>query len=133
MEIRTEHRRRLALEEHEQIEIVRTSITLGHLRSLAEGGFGDLVKAVVDVEQRAMAIGGGMHADEEAVLMDHGSRQRDLWGINLYPEQYGTPDWVEFDSMINLRPVQGNRTRSVEAAEIRDQIIRIIGQLVLDG
>lgn len=132
MEIWSERRRRLALEEDEQIEIVRTSLSLGHLRSLAEGGFGDLVKAVVDVEQGTMAIGGGMHADEEAVLMDLGSRQRDLWGINLYPDQYGNPDWVEFDSMINLRPGQGNRTRSVESAEIRDQIIQIVGRLVLD-
>jgi hypothetical protein len=113
MEMRTGLRRRLALDEREQIEIVRTSVTLGHLRSLAEGGFGDLVKAVVDVEQKAVAIGGGMHADEEAALMDLGSRQRDLWGINLYPDQYGTPGWVEFDSMINLRPAQGNRTRFV--------------------
>lgn len=120
------------MDEHEQIEIVRSSVTVGHLRSLAEDGFGDLVKAVVDIEQRTMAIGGGMHADEEAMLMDLGSRQRDLWGINLYPDQYGTSDWVEFDSMINLRPGQGNRTRSVESAEIRDQIIQIVGRLVLD-
>jgi hypothetical protein len=97
------------LGEQEQIEVVRTSVTLGRIRSLAEASFGDLVKAVVDVEQRAMAIGGGMHADEEAVLMDQGSRQRDLWGINLYPDLYGTTGWIEFDSMINLRPGQGNR------------------------
>lgn len=80
-----------------------------------------------------MAVGGGMHADEEAVLLDRGSRQRDLRGINLYPDQYGTPGWIEFDSMIDLRPSQGNRTRSVEAPESRDQIIEMIGRLVLDG
>ena len=80
-----------------------------------------------------MVIGGGMHSDEEAVLIDLGSRQRDLWGINLYPDQYGSSDWIEFDSMINLRPAQGNRTRSVEAAEVRDRIVMIVGRLVLDG
>ena len=81
------------MEETEQIEVIRTSVTLGRLRSLAEGGFGDLVKAVVDIEQGAMAIGGGMHADEEAVLLDQGSRQRDLWGINLYPAEHGSAGW----------------------------------------
>lgn len=99
---------------------------------LAEQGFGDLVKAVVDIGQGAMAVGGGMHADEEAVMLDLGSRQRDLWGINLYPEQFGAPGWIGFDSMINLRPSQGNRTRSVDAAEIREQIVAIVGRLVLD-
>jgi len=121
------------LEETEQIEVIRTSVTLGRLRSLAEGGFGDLVKAVVDIEQGAMAIGGGMHADEEAVLLDQGSRQRDLWGINLYPDQHGTSGWIEFDSMINLRPAQGNRTRSVDSAEIRDRIMQTVDRLVPGG
>lgn len=54
-----------------------------------------------------------MHADEEAGLLEDGSGQRSLWGINLYPAEYGSPDWVEFDSMINLRPLQQNRSRSV--------------------
>lgn len=121
------------MEEQEQIEVVRASVTLGRIRSLAQSGFGDLVKAVVDIEQGAMAIGGGMHADEEAVLIDMGSRQRDLWGINLYPDQYGTPGWIEFDSMINLRPVQGNRTRSVDAVDVRDRITETVARLVLDG
>ena len=121
------------MEEEEQIEVVRSSVTLGRIRSLAEGGFGDLVKAVVDIEQRAKAIGGGMHADEEAVLIDLGSRQRDLWGINLYPDQYGMAGWIEFDSMINLRPAQGNRTRSIDANEIRDRIIQTVSQLVQGG
>jgi Protein of unknown function (DUF5674) len=120
------------MDEDEPIEVVRTSVTLTHLQKLAEEGFGDLVKAVVDIDQGAMAIGGGMHADEEAVMLDLGSRQRDLWGINLYPEQFGATGWIEFDSMINLRPGQGNRTRSVDAVDIREHIVAIVGRLVLD-
>lgn len=77
-----------------------------------------------------MAIGGGMHADEEAALMDAGSLHRDLWGINLYPGAYGTSDWIEFDSMINVRPGQANRTRSVEDHAVRAQLIEIVGRLV---
>jgi hypothetical protein len=118
------------LPEHGDVEVVRDGVSLEHLAAMAEDGFGDLVKAVVDVRIGIIAIGGGLHADEEAVLLDLGSAQVDLWGINLYPEQHGTEDWIEFDSMINVRPKQNNRSRSVEDAETRRQIVDIVGRLV---
>ena len=101
-----------------------------HPRALAEGLFGDLVKAVVDVDRDIMAIGGELHADEEALLLDDGSTQASLWGINLYPAEHGTPGWIEFDSMITVRPRQGNRTRSVDDPEIRRKITAILDRLV---
>lgn len=113
-----------------EIEIVRTPVALAHLGSLAEGLFGELVKAVVDVRQGIMAIGGDLHADEEAVLLTDGSTQADLWGINLYPEQHGESGWIEFDSMINVRPRLGNRSRSVEDPAMRRQIGEIVDVLV---
>lgn len=100
------------------------------LRELALRMAGQLVKAVVDVDQEIMAIGGQMHADEESLLLDGDSNQGDLWGINLYPDDIGTDDFVEFDSMINLRPGQGNRTRSVDDADTRAQIRAIVARLV---
>jgi len=117
----------------DEVEVVRTPIDLTHLTNLAEATFGDLVKAVVDVRLGVMAIGGGMHADEEAALLDAGSHQGDLWGVNLYPGAHGTSDWIDFDSMINLRPGQGSRSRSVEDAAIRDQILAIVERLVTHG
>lgn len=112
------------------IEIVRESVTWSHVRDLAEAGFGDLVKAVVDIELGIMAVGGDMHADEEATLLDLGSRQDHLWGINLYLAEHGGPGWVEFDSMINLRPRLGNRSRCVDDPAIRERILEIVDQLV---
>jgi hypothetical protein len=112
------------------IEIVRDQITLDRLSALAEATFGDLVKAVVDVGRGIMAIGGELHADEEAALLDLGSDQDDLWGINLYPDQHGTTGWLEFDSMINVRPRQGNRSRSVEDPALRDRIAEVVRRLV---
>jgi len=121
------------LSDQDAIEVIREQVTVAHLTQLAESTFGDLVKAVVDVEGGAMALGGSMHADEEAALIDLGSRQRDLWGINLYPEQFGGDDWLEFDSMINVRPGQGNRSRSVEDPEMRRRIVAIVTGLVQGG
>lgn len=112
------------------MEIVTTSITRDQLRSMAEARFGDMVKAVVDVDAGIMAVDAELHADEEEALLQRGSYQASLWGINLYPEIEG-PDWIEFDSMINLRPAQGNRSRGVDDPRIRDQIIELIDRLVI--
>lgn len=112
------------------MEIVREPFGLDHLRALAAERFGDLVKAVVDVQRGIIAIDAELHSDEEAALLDDGSRQPDLWGINLYPADYGTDSWVEFDSMINVRPSQGNRSRSIGDLAIQGRIIEIVDRLV---
>ena len=110
--------------------IVRDRITRTALASLAEEQFGDWIKAVVDVSREVMAVGGDLHADDEAALLADGSRQRDLWGINLYPGEIGS-DWIEFDSMINLRPSQGNRSRGVDDEQVRARIREVVESLVL--
>lgn len=111
------------------ITLIRDAVTRQELNDMATQQFGDMVKAVVDVEQGIMAIGGELHSDEEAMLLDQGSVQKHLWGINLYPER-PVSEWIEFDSMINVRPSGGNRSRYVERAEIRDTITTIVNRLV---
>jgi len=111
------------------ITIIRESVTRHELNEMAKQQFGDMVKAVVDVEQGIMAIGGELQSDEEAVLLDQGSAQKNLWGINLYPEQ-PIAEWIEFDSMINVRPSGGTRSRNVEQAETREAITVIVNRLV---
>lgn len=106
------------------------SISIDELTEMAENMYGELVKAVVDVAQRTMVVDAGLHVDEEQLLLETGARQADLWGINLYPDSYGDDDFVEFDSMINIRPAQGNRSRSVEDADTRALILEIVGEIV---
>jgi hypothetical protein len=113
------------------VQIVAGQITLAELSAIAEATFGDLVKAVADVRRGLLAVDAGMHSDLEALLLDAGSAQPDLWGINLYPAEYGTPGFLEFDSMINLRPAQGNRTRSVEDPAIRESINDLVARVVM--
>ncbi len=112
------------------IKIIKDSISKEELRSIAKNQFGDLVKAVVDVEKEIMAIGGELHADEEALLLDQGSQQGDLWGINLYPDK-SKDDMIEFDSMINIRPSQENKSRGVESLDIQRKIRDIVSKLIL--
>jgi hypothetical protein len=108
--------------------MIREPLARAEIAAIAQGQFGDMVKAVVDVSRRIMAIGGEMHSDEEALLLDDGSTQQDLWGINLYPAETGAR-WIEFDSMINVRPGQGNRSRNVEDPELQHTIRTIVGEL----
>ncbi|MDF0645034.1 MAG: DUF5674 family protein [Nitrospira sp.] len=112
-----------------ELIIVRTSVTKADLNAMAQQQFGDMVKAVVDIDQVIMPIGGELHSNEEAMLLEQGSLQRHLWGINLYPERSGS-EWIEFDSMINVRPSGGNRSRYVERAETRDAVRAIVNRLV---
>jgi hypothetical protein len=112
------------------MQIVRKAIALSTLEEMAESMFGNLVKAVVDVERGIIAVAGEMHADEEALLLDDGSPQRGLWGVNLYPAEFHTPRFIEFDSVINIRPRQGNRTRSVDDAAVRAAVTSIVDRLV---
>lgn len=113
----------------EKIRLIKEKITLADLKIIAAERFGDMVKAVVDVERGVMAIGGEMHADEEAFLLENDSAQKDLWGINLYPDAVDD-DFIEYDSMINIRPRQGNRSRGVEDEAVRAKIVAVIKNLV---
>ena len=111
------------------MKVIANQISLQELNEMALNMFGNLIKAVVDVRKEIMAVDAELHADEEALLIKEGSDQKDLWGINLYPELLGD-DFIDFDSMINLRPSQGNRSRGVDNPEIREKIISIVNKLV---
>ncbi len=111
------------------MKIIDKPISLDELKTMADNSFGDLVKAVVDVAKEIMAVDGELHADEEALLLEHGSHQADLWGINIYPS-LSEDDRIEFDSIINIRPSQGNRSRGVDDPAIRQKIVKIVRQLI---
>ncbi len=105
-------------------------ISVSDLSSMSEKMYGLLVKAVVDIKDKSVAIDAEMHVDLEQFLLERGSAQEDLWGINLYPGKFKTDDFVEFDSMINIRPRQNNRSRTVEDEKIKQQIIDIIAGVI---
>jgi hypothetical protein len=107
------------------MKIVADSVSLDVLRQMAEETFGDMVKAVVDVRRELLAVQAEMHSDLEALLLEDGSGQGDLWGINLYPDR--KPEGlIEFNSLINIRPSSGNRSRSVESEATRSHIALIV-------
>ncbi len=113
-----------------KMKIITKTLSMDELKEMGAATFGDMVKAVVDIERGLLAVDAELHSDLEAVLLQDGSKQKDLWGINLYPE---TPDEdfiIEFDSMINVRPSQGNRSWGVEDEGLRGKIVAIVNQRV---
>jgi len=115
-----------------EIKIVKDSINKKEVINIARNQFGDLVKVVVDIKQSVIAIGGEMHADGEVVLIEkEDSKREDIWGINLYPEKLGE-EWIEFDSVINIKPSYGNRSRDIENPEIKTKIKDIINKLIVE-
>ncbi len=111
------------------MKIISQTLSREELKDMAGNFFGDMIKAVVDVEKELIAVDAELHSDLEALFLENGSKQKDLWGINFYPEKIGD-NFVEFDSMINIRPGQGNRSRGVEDQEIQKKILDIVKQRI---
>jgi len=113
------------------MRIIQGTLKKEELRQIAAQTFGEMVKAVVDIGRGLIAIDAELHSDLEAMLLEDGSAQNDLWGINLYPDLNGS-DFIEFDSMINMRPSQGNRSRGVEAEATRGAIQRVVQERIVE-
>ena len=109
------------------MEILTEKVDLGYIRKIAENFFCDMVKAVVDVKRGLMAIDAELHADLEVLLLENGSEQENLWGINLWIDD---SEFIEHDSMINIRPRQNNRSRGVEDEGIQAQIRDIVDRWI---
>lgn len=106
-------------------------ITIAELSQMAALMYGNFVKGVTDIDRGILVLDAEMHADEEQYFLENGSKQTSLWGINLYPDKFGSDDFVEFDSMINIRPRQNNLSRGVDDEYIRERIIALVGRIVI--
>lgn len=111
-----------------EIKIIKEPVKRQELAEMARKQFGDIIKAVVDIEKKIMALGPELHSDGEILLEEkEGSKREYIWGINLYPLQ---DDLIEFDSVINLKPSLGNMSRGVEDSEIKEKIQEIVNNLI---
>lgn len=109
--------------------IVTEPISREILAELAEHFYTEMIKGVVDIDRHIMAVDAELHSDLEKLLLENGSRQESLWGINLYPD-VNDDDFIEFDSLINISPRRNNYSRDVESAEIRREIQTTVNRLV---
>jgi len=111
------------------MQILRQAISIAELKELAQNTFGDMIKCVADVKEGMLALDADLHADLERMLLEKGSAQENLWGFNLWVEEEGK-DFIEFDSLINIRSWQGNPSRDVEDPEARAAIKTIVDKFI---
>ena len=111
------------------MQILQQAISISELKELAQNTFGDMIKCVADVKRGLLAVDADLHADLERLLLEDGSEQEDLWGFNLWVEEEGE-DFIEFDSLINIRSWQGNPSRGVENPEVQKVIKSIVDKFI---
>ena len=109
--------------------ILECPISRAQLKEYAANTFGDMIKCVADVDKGLLAIDADLHADLERLLLENGSQQTSLWGFNLYPDETGE-DFIEYDSLINIRSWQGNPSRDVLDKDVREKIAGIVNQYI---
>ena len=113
------------------MKIVKDKIEISELKEMAEKMHDNLVKVMVDVEKEIIAVDAGLHADlMEFLIEKENSEPENIWGINIFPDKYGD-DLIEFDSMMNIKPALGNRTRGVDDESIRIKITQIVNKLIV--
>lgn len=84
------------------------------------------IKLAVDIDRGNLAGGGAMHADCEAVLLEDGSQQEFIWGADWNPESQE----VTFESLINIRPRQNNRSLELQDPELRAKVEQVTRKLL---
>lgn len=104
-------------------------ISVKELKEMAQKMDGNLVKADVDLANKIVIVDMPMHFEGEQELLESGSKQKDLWGINLFPAKFGTDGFIVFESMINIKP-NINKSMNVTSEEVRSQIMAIIDEVV---
>ncbi len=111
------------------IKVYKTKIPKSELEALAQESYVDMVKGVVDIRKKIIALGGELHADCEEILLEQGSKQVDLWGFNIYPEK-NRDERLEYTSFINIRPKQGNFQIELKDEKLRQQVKAVIDELI---
>ena len=111
------------------IQVFRKKVLKSELELLAKETFIDMVKGVVDLRQKIIAFGGELHADCEEILLQEGSQQPDLWGFNIYLNK-DKENRLEYTSLINIRPRDGNFGRELKIEALRQTLKQIIDEMV---
>jgi hypothetical protein len=117
-----------------RIEIVRDQISLDQLREIAKEFYGFMIKGVVDIEEEIAAFGGEYHMDANLFLIDKGSKQPNIWGFNVYfHKKKGEEGWLEYTSLINIRPTEGNVTMEIADPLLKNKINSILQKIIKES
>ena len=109
------------------IKVIKKPITRAEAKEIALEFYVDMVKGVVDIEREIIALGGEYHMDANTVLIGDGSEKKNIWGFNFYPDE----NRIHHVSLINIRPLQNNRTIEVQDEKLRKRMEEVIRKFVI--
>lgn len=112
-----------------EIKIIKEKISKEELEKIAEENFGNMIKGAVDIEKKIVALGGELHIDASEKLIQTGSEQQDIWGFNIYIDR-PRENWLEFNSLINIKPAADNRSADIEKEDVKNKIKEIISEII---
>ena len=108
-----------------KIKILDKKISINEVKKLADIWYGTMIKGAVDIEGGRVALGGDYHIEDSELLTSTGSKFEDIWGFNIRFEE-NLDGVLEFDSMVNIKPNFGNRSRNIGNEEIIKKATEII-------
>ena len=111
------------------IIILDHKINIEEVKKLADFWYGTMIKGTVDIESGRVALGGDYHIESSEILTSSGSKFEDIWGFNIRFEE-NEDGVLEFDSMVNIKPNLGNRSRSINNQEIIKKVTEIIKKFI---
>lgn len=112
------------------IKIVENTISINELKKLAKTFYITMIKGVVDIDREVVAFGGEYHMDANIVLLENESEQKNIWGFNLYFDRPQN-EWIEYTSLINIRPQVGNNDMEVQDENVKDVMKKIINSKII--
>jgi hypothetical protein len=107
------------------VHLIKSKATSKQVSEMLKS-LGHYIKVAVDIERGILAGGGVMHADCEQLLIESGSKQKNVWGGDWHPKDKR----IEFESLIIIRPRQNNRSMKIQDSKIKDAVERIIRDLL---
>lgn len=83
--------------------------------------FDTYIKTVIDVKKKICSAGCDRHFESEKILLDKGSKQKDLWGggIDINTQV------IDCNAFINIRPQQGNTSNEIQDSAVRKEFERL--------
>jgi len=107
------------------IHLLRSPATKEQIADMLED-LETYIKLAVDVERGIIAGGGTLHADCEEVLIEDGSKQEFVWGVDWIP----VTKEIRYEALINLRPRHKNRSMRILDPSIRAKVAEIVGKFL---
>ncbi len=112
-----------------KIIILDHKITLEEVKKIADFWYGTMIKGAVDIERGRVALGGDYHIEDSELLTSTGSKFEDIWGFNIRFEE-NSDGVLEFDSMVNIKPNFGNRSRGIHNDGVIKKAKEIIYKII---